>query len=150
MAAITETLDGCGQDIPGKLCLVLSLGTGVWPAEEVTSVNIPGFSWKSPFGSLYSSARGLVHIGKILIGEVTNNNGHEIDQARIWCKSINCEYVRLSPEVDSLNLDETDHRKLTKMMFQAYLYTLERQDTIRQTAMLLAKKFKKSSINPRP
>ena len=149
LAAITETLDGCGQDIPGKLCLVLSLGTGVWPAEEVTSVNIPGFSWKSPFGSLYSSARGLVHIGKILIGEVTNNNGHEIDQARIWCKSINCEYVRLSPEVDSLNLDETDHRKLTKMMFQAYLYTLERQDTIRQTAMLLAKKFKKSSINPR-
>ena len=147
LVAMTESLDNKDPAKACKLSAVVSIGTGVWPAVKVGSVNIPGFKWTSPIESIYHSLDDLYHLSQVLLSQLTNSDGPEVQQARIWCKSINCEYVRLSPEVDSIDLAETDDRKLTKMMFQTYLYTLERQDTIRQTAMLLAKKFKTKSGN---
>ena len=127
-----EKLDGTNRQ-PG---LVLSLGSGVTEARAVTNVDIELPSWSlSSLMKLPQSLTGLKNLGEILLYQLTNSDGQDVERCRSLCRIMGTEYYRMSPPVqDHLHLSESDVSKMIGILFDAQMYVLRESETIYKVA----------------
>lgn len=140
--AMTEIFaQGEREDKQVKLGLVLSIGTGVTPATDVRSTEIHVPKLSSFFHSIASLPSDIMHARNLLqvfISQSTQSNGQETQRAQMWCNSVNASYYRWSPPLGKIyDLSESDKAKLTELMYETHLYTLENYAQIDEVARLL-------------
>ncbi len=62
---------------------------------------------------------------------MTRTDGYIIDQAKTFCKLGGIKYLRLSPPLsEMIKLDETDDKKLNKMIEETVSYVKENQTAL--------------------
>ena len=80
---------------PQKVGLVVSLGTGETPEEEVDSV---GLNWS-----------GAENLTRLLVGLATGTTPRVVDRARAWCNMAGIKYFSFNPPLaQRIFLDETN------------------------------------------
>lgn len=124
-----------------KIGLVLSIGTGIPPADEAgsTEIYIPRISnILSSLLSLPSTIASLSNLIQVFITQSTQSDGQETRRARAWCSSIGAAYHRWSPPLGRVyDMAESDKKELTRLMYEAHLHILENFEEIDQVARLL-------------
>ena len=111
---------------PQKVGLVVSLGTGETPEEEVDSVDL---NWS-----------GASSLTRLLVGLATGTTPRVVDRARAWCDMAGISYFRLSPLLASdINLDETRDEVLVEMLWMTQVYMHEQRVKLQQLVTLLDK-----------
>ena len=121
-----------------KIGCVISLGTGVPPTTHLKEgVNIIKPHCLSLISNLFHDAEALKDLVDLFIAQSTTSYGQEVDRSRAWCESIGAPFFRFSPPIDNIMLDETDDKKLIKMLFRTMMYTLEHTAEYEQLAHLL-------------
>ena len=116
------------ENVKAKLGLVVSIGTGIAPSANVDNVGILVPNLQNLLKSipkLVQTFSGLSHLLQLFIAQSTRSDGQEVSRARMWCKSLDVPYFRLSAPVDKLvDLAENDKTVLTDLMYQGTLYNL--------------------------
>ena len=137
MTEVNKVSKSAGQ--PLQIGMVVSLGTGVAAGEHVDDINIPHVDWWS-ISELTEAARGALNFLKLMISQVTASSGSEVDCATAWCSSIGTPYIRLSPPISQIPLNEIDNKKLIAMMYDTLLYSRRNKEQLRKVAKCLADK----------
>ena len=120
-----------------KLRCVLSLGSGVTESVPVNNVDVinPSLLKFHQIGHNISSLKNLV---SLIITQVTQSDGQETERASAWCEMIGASYFRLSPNlISEVALDATDPLEIMQPLFDAYMYTLKRAESIDEIARTL-------------
>lgn len=124
---------GAGSSTPPML--VVSLGTGCKPTEQVTSIDV-----FRPEG-LIDAARlawGASAFLKLLVEQVTSTDRRVVDRARSWCSMIGCAYFRLSPCLEKdIPLDETRNEQLIPMLWETKAFIHSHSADFKKIAQLL-------------
>ena len=147
LMANNPTLDAMAEIInqgkregkPAKLGCVVSLGTGLSPAEYVDNVaiTIPTLSFSSLLDISYNIA-AVKNLASIVLEQVSKCDGEDVIKASAFCEALGSSYFRLNPPLESsINLTETDMTIIIDMMYQCRLYILRKMDIVDQIARLL-------------
>ena len=118
-----------------KLGLVCSIGTGSSKPEAVEDIElaIPGFTnFTQTFKALVNitdTISGAVNLGKMIMSQAGLTDGIEALKAKMWCKSLDVPYFRLSPVLSkAYSLSEKNHTQLIHLMFEGHCFLIQ-QDT---------------------
>ena len=126
-----------------KLGIVLSLGSGT----TVENKSITDIDFHMPRASLSSllelpkSLKGLKNLGEIILYQLTQSDGQEVERCKAWCNQIGANYYRMSPLInEKIALDETEITKTIPIMFDAQMHVLREAETINNIALNLISK----------
>ncbi|XP_072277235.1 85/88 kDa calcium-independent phospholipase A2 isoform X2 [Pyxicephalus adspersus] len=118
-----------------KLGLVVSLGTGKPPQVQVSSVDVfrPSNPWE-----VMKTVVGARELGKMVVDCCTDSDGPAVNRARAWCKMIDVNYFRLSPQLQTdVMLDEVSDAVLVNMLWDTQIYIYQQREEIQKLAQLL-------------
>lgn len=121
-----------------KLKFVLSLGTGMLPTQPIDSIDIalPRLS-TNLIADLKTNFKFLSGLLNILTANLSNIEGPSM-QAQDWCEAIGARYHRFSPPISKyLFLDTTDDIDIVSMLYDTYIYCLERDKELEDIAQFL-------------
>ena len=123
-----------------KLKFVLSLGAGESPPQSVDSIDLvlPKLS-TNLVANLKSNFKFISGFLNMLTANISNLEG-PVNQAQDWCKAIGASYHRFSAPVSkNLDLDTKDDSDIVLLIYDAYIYILERNDELHDIAVTLLK-----------
>lgn len=125
-----------------KLGTVLSLGSGISERKSISDIDchLPRASLSSLL-ELPRSLKGLKNLGEIVLCQLAQTDGQEVDRCRAWCDQMGADYYRVSPSInEKIPLDETDINKMILTMFDAQMHVLREAETINNIALDLVSK----------
>lgn len=69
--------------------------------------------------------------------KATATDGHLVKQAKAWCGSMEVPFVRFSPPITKVELNEVNDKKLIQMMWETHCFISANKDRIEKVAVLL-------------
>ena len=139
MAEVLKDSKTAGQ--PLQLGMVVSLGTGVAAGQSLSDISIPHIHWWD-LPEMVEAVRAALNFLKVMISQLTNSDGSEVERATAWCVAMATPYIRLSPPISHISLNEVDNRKLIGMMFSALVYSRKNKEQLRKVAKRLGNRPK--------
>lgn len=139
MAEVLKDSKTAGQ--PLQLGMVVSLGCGVAAGQSISDISIPHVDWWD-LPEMAEAVRAALNFLKIMISQLTASNGSEVERATAWCAAMATPYIRLSPPISHISLNEVDNKKLVGMMFSALVYSRRNKDQLRKVAKRLGSRPK--------
>ncbi|CAH2312335.1 85 88 kDa calcium-independent phospholipase A2 [Pelobates cultripes] len=125
---------GKGEQIK-KLGVVVSLGTGKPPQNQVSSVDVfrPTNPWE-----MVKTVVGARELGKMVVDCCTDSDGPAVNRARAWCDMMDIPYFRLSPQLETdVMLDEVSDEVLVNMLWETQIYIFQQRDVWHKLAKIL-------------
>ena len=130
---VIDDLDAEGRD--PHLDLVVSIGTGNSPYTEAGPIKINSISKPS---DIISAAVGVKNFLKLILDQMTFSGGSQLECSRAWCKSMQCPFFRLDPELKfQVDLAEYNEGVLVDLMFESLLFAKREHQQIKAVAKIL-------------
>ena len=147
LVANNPTLDGMSEIIeqgkregkPVKFGCVVSIGTGTFPKEENSHVELFGTSLFSILNpkNVQASKNLLTHFMK----KTTLSDGQEVSRAKAFCDALGCPYFRLTPPLSTdVGMSTTDEEILIDMLYETQMYFFDNPELIDGIAKCLLSK----------
>jgi calcium-independent phospholipase A2 len=130
---VIDDLDAEGRD--PHLDLVVSIGTGNSPYTEAGPIKINSISKPS---DIINAAVGVKNFLKLILDQMTFSGGSQLECSRAWCKSMQCPFFRLDPELKfHVDLAENNEGVLVDLMFESLLFAKREHQQIKAVAKIL-------------
>ena len=127
---------------PLKLSCALSVGSGRGTQTDIHNIDVSGNSFG--FKGLFEKVNGYKNLLTLVLSQVTQADGQDIERAQAMCDVAGGDYYRLNAPVHTpIPLDTSEPVDLIQPMYDAFMYTLQNPELIDSIARnILSKPFK--------
>ncbi|KAJ8030489.1 85/88 kDa calcium-independent phospholipase A2 [Holothuria leucospilota] len=127
-------------EVPNKLGLVVSLGTGNGPVDGVNDISVYVPNGVTDIYKAAQTMKAAANLGTIFVNLITDGRFRPTDRVRAWCDDIGAAFFRLSPTLGEAGaLDDTDPARIIKMMWETQVYIHDNMETIEKIGELINK-----------
>ena len=127
---------------PLKLSCALSVGSGQGIQTDLHNIDVSGHSFG--FKGLFDKVNGYKNLLALVLSQVTQADGQDIERAQAMCDATGGDYYRLNAPVHTpIPPNTSEPVDLIQPMYDAFMYTLQNPELIDSIARkILSKPFK--------